>query len=230
MSASLISANLRLRAQLRALLEPEGFKVWESASLRQATDQLRQSRVRLVILDLDSPAQGRHEALKALKKASYAPLIALSEGDRDADVVNALDHGADDFIVTPFNPGVLLARIYANLRMPRPIAAPAAGYLVNGPIRVDPQRHEVRIAGRIVSFSPKEFEILRRLVAGKGEPLASREVLREVWGPAHTNDSQYLRVYMSQLRKKLEPAGLHNAIAYSKQGYRMDRLVDIESR
>ena len=225
MSASLISSNLGLRAQLRALLEPEGFTVWETASARRAAHQLRQSRFRLVILDLDS-AEGRNETLRVLKKASPAPLIALSEKDHDADVVNALDRGADDFIVTPFNPRVLLARIYANLRMPRPVAPPPPEYLENGPIRIDPRRHEVRIGERIVAFSPKEFEILRRLVAGRGEPLVNKEVLRDIWGADHVNDNQYLRVYMSQLRKKLEPTGLHNAISYSRQGYRMDRLVE----
>lgn len=225
MSASLISSNLALRKQLRALLQPEGFKVRESLSLIQATDQLRQGRFRLVILDLDSAAQGRHEALKALKKASRAPLIALSEKDDDADIVNALEQGADDFIRMPFNPRVLLARIYANLRMLRPAVPPPAISLVNGPIRIDSQRHEARIAGGIIPFSPKEFEILRRLVAGRGEPLANKELLRDVWGPAHINDNQYLRVYMSQLRKKLEPAGLHTAISYSRHGYRMDVLV-----
>ncbi len=225
MSASLISSNLALRKQLRALLQPEGFKVRESTSLTQATDQLRKNRVRLVILDLDSAAQGRNEALKTLKTAARAPLIALSERDHDADVVNALEQGADDFIRTPFNPRVLLARIYANLRMLRPAVPPPTIYLVNGPIRIDQQRHEARIAGGLVPLSPKEFEILRRLVAGRGEPLANKELLRDVWGPAHINDDQYLRVYMSQLRKKLEPAGLHTAISYSRQGYRMERLA-----
>ena len=224
MSASLISSNHGLRAQLRALLEPEGFTVWETASARQAAHQLRRRRFRLVIIDLDS-TEGRHSVLRALKRASYAPLIALSEKDHDADVVNALDHGADDFILSPFNPRVLLARIYANLRLPRPVAPPPPEYLENGPIRIDAQRHEVRIGERIVAFSPKEFEILRRLVAGRGEPLVNKEVLRDIWGADHTKDNQYLRVYMSQLRKKLEPAGLHNAISYSKQGYRMDTLV-----
>ncbi len=226
MSASLISSNLGLRKELRALLEPEGFTIRESTSAMQAARQLRRDRFRLVILDLDSVAHGRHDALRSLKKASCVPLIALSETDRDAEIVGALDQGADDFIVTPFNPAVLLARIYANLRMPRPVAAPPPEYLVNGPIRIDPQRHEVRIGERIVSFSPKEFEILRRLVAGKGEPLKNREVLRDIWGAGHINDNQYLRVYMSQLRKKLEPTGLHNAISYSRQGYRMNQLVE----
>ena len=226
MSASLISSNLALRKQLRALLQPEGFKVRESASLTQATSQLRKSHFRLVILDLDSATEGSNDALKTLKRASSAALIALSEKDHDADVVDALDHGADDFIRTPFNPGVLLARIYANLRMLRPPAPPPAIYLVNGPIRIDQQRHEARIGGGIVPLSPKEFEILRRLVAGRGEPLANKELLRDVWGPAHINDNQYLRVYMSQLRKKLEPAGLHTAISYSRQGYVMETLVE----
>ncbi len=226
MSASLISSNPGLRKQLRALLEPEGFTIRESTSVMHAARQIRRNRFRLVILDLDSAAHGCHDALRALKKASYAPLIALSEKDHDATVVDALDHGADDFIVTPFNPAVLLARIYANLRLPRPVAPPPPEYLVNGPIRIDPQRHEVRIGERIVAFSPKEYEILRRLVVGRGEPLKSKEVLRDIWGAGHVNDNQYLRVYMSQLRKKLEPEGLHSAISYSRQGYRMDQLVE----
>lgn len=226
MSASLISSNLSLRKQLRALLEPEGFKVWESVSPSQAADHFRQDRFRLVILDLDAAAHERQETLRVLKKASRAPLIALSGTDHDSEVVNALDHGADDFIVMPFNPGVLLARIYANLRMLRQAAQPAVDCLVNGPIRVDPQRHEVRIAGQVVPFSPKEFEILRRLVANTGEPLPRRSLLQDVWGPSHVHDTQYLRVYMSQIRKKLEPAGLQDAISSSRLGYRMERLGD----
>jgi len=230
MSASLISSDVPLRKQLRALLEPEGFKVWESASPGQATDQFRQDRFRLVIFDLDLPMPERHESLRALKKASRAPLIALSRTDHDADVVKALEHGADDFILTPFNAGVLLARIHANLRMLRPTAQPVDRYLLNGPIRVDPQRHEVQVDGRPIAFSPKAFEIIRRLVAGKGEPQPSKNLLREIWGETHGNDHHYLRVYMSQIRKKLEPAGLHNIISCTRQGYRMDVLGGADSR
>ncbi len=228
MSASLISSNVPLRKQLRALLEPEGFTIWESASAAQATDHFRQGRFRLVILDLDSVAPGRHEALKALKTASRAPLIALSGTDHDADVVNALDHGADDFIVTPFNAGVLLARIHANLRMLRPAAQPADRYLVNGPIRVDPQKHEVQIHGRSIPFPPKSFEILRKLVASKGEALPHKDLLRAVWGDARAGHTQYLRVYMSQIRKKLEPAGLQDALSCTPQGYRLEVLAEDE--
>lgn len=226
MSASLISSNVPLRKQLRALLEPEGFTVWESASAMQAADQFHQGRFRLVIFDLDSGAPDRREALKSLKTASRAPLIALSRTDHDADVVDALDHGADDFIVTPFNAGVLLARIHANLRMLRPAAQPVDRYLTNGPIRVDPQKHEVQIHGRPVAFPPKAFEILRQLVANKGAPLAHRDLLREVWGEARANQNQYLRVYMSQIRKKLEPAGLQDALSCTPKGYRLDVLAD----
>lgn len=229
MSASLISSNVPLRKQLRALLEPEGFTIWESASASQATDHFRQGRFRLVILDLDSATPGRHEAVKALKKASRAPLIALSPTDDDADIVGALDHGADDVVVTPFNAGVLLARIHANLRMLKPAAQPVDRYLVNGPIRVDPQKHEVQIHGRPVAFPPKMFEILRKLVAHKGEPLAHKDILRDVWGDARANHNQYLRVYMSQIRKKLEPAGLQDALSCTPQGYRLDVLAETDA-
>jgi two-component system KDP operon response regulator KdpE len=226
MSASLISSNVPLRKQLRALLEPEGFKVWESATPHQAADQFRHDRFRLVIFDLDPPAPEHHETLRTLKKASRAPLIALSRTDHDADVVKALEYGADDFIVTPFNASVLLARIHANLRMLRPAAQPVDKYLLNGPIRIDPERHEVRVRGRPIAFSPKAFEILRRLVARKGEALANRDLLREVWGEAHGNHHHYLRVYMSQIRKKLEPAGLQDTISGSRGGYMMDVLAE----
>ena len=226
MSASLISSNIPLRKQLRALLEPEGFTIWESASAAQAADHFRQGRFRLVILDLDSTASGRHEAVKALKTASRAPLIALSPTDDDADIVGALDHGADDVVVTPFNAGVLLARIHANLRMLKPAAQPVDRYLVNGPIRVDPAKHEVQINGRPVAFPPKMFEILRKLVASKGEALSHKEILRDVWGEARANNNQYLRVYMSQIRKKLEPAGLQDALSCTPQGYRLDVITE----
>jgi two-component system KDP operon response regulator KdpE len=225
MSASLISSNAALRRQLRALLEPEGFHIWETASSTQAADQLRGQRFRLAILDLDSAGPARHDAVRTLKKASGVPLIALSGTRDDSDVVTALEHGADDYIVMPFNPDVMLARIYANLRMPRAAGRPAADPLENGPVRIDPERHEVRIAGRTVPFSPKEFGILCRLVRDKGEPVPNKDLLGEVWGEAHLKDDHYLRVYMSQLRKKLEPAGLHHAIAWVPgRGYRMEAL------
>ncbi len=227
MSASLISANVRLRKELRTLLEPEGFKVWEAASEDQATKHLRQHPFRLIMLDLDSAEHGRHEAVKALKTVSGAPLIALSRTDDDADVVNALAHGADDFIVMPFNPRVLLARIYANTRMLGPARPPAVAYVLNGPVRIDPQRHEVRIRDRIVAFSPKEFEIFRLLVAHKGEPLANKHLLREVWGEHRANDKHYLRVYISQIRKKLAPVNLQHSIScVPHRGYRMDPLAE----
>lgn len=227
MSASLISSDVPLRRQLRALLEPEGFTIREAASPAQAVDHLRQGRFRLIVLDLESAPRERHEAVRALKRISRAPLIVLSRTDDDADVVSALEHGADDFIVTPFNPGVLLARIYANLRMLQRLSPPAADHLVNGPVRIDPGRHEVRINGHIVSFSPKEFGLLRQLMIHKGEPVSNQILLRHIWGDAHTRDDAYLRVYISQIRKKLKPANLQAAISSTaRKEYRMDVLAD----
>jgi len=227
MSASLISSDIPLRRQLRALLEPEGFDIREAASPAPAVDHLRHGRFRLIILDLESAPRERHEAVKALKRMSGAPLIVLSRTDDDAEVVSALGHGADDFIVTPFNPGVLLARIYANLRMLRRVSPPAADHLVNGPVRMDPGRHEVRVNGHVVSFSPKEFGILRQLMIHKGEPVSNQILLRHIWGDAHTRDDAYLRVYISQIRKKLQPANLQAAISStSRKTYRMAALAD----
>ena len=145
----------------------------------------------------------------------------------DEEIVAALDRGADDYVVKPFNVDVLMARINANLRK---AAIKEAGepLLINGPIRMDLVRHEVFIEENKAAFTPKEYELLRYFMVNRGKMLTHKQILKEIWGPAHGEDTQYVRVYIGQLREKLEtdPANPRFIMTEPGIGYRMEVLPD----
>ena len=179
----------------------------------------------LILLDLNLPDMTGYEIITAIRTWSQIPIIVLSARVEAEATMRALELGADDFVTKPFNMGVLEARINANLRQS---AVRAAGEpeLSNGPLRMDLVRHEVYIGGNLVSFTPKEYNLLRYFIVNCGKMLTHNELLREVWGPAHGDDARYLRVFISKIRDKIEAlVSLPSLITTAPGiGYRMEVL------
>lgn len=158
----------------------------------------------LIILDLGLPDRSGLDVIAEIRRFSPVPIVVLSARDDERSKVEALDLGADDYVSKPFGMPELMARIRAALRH----AFQAKGELplfVSGDLTVDLVRRHVMRAGQEVKLSPKEFELLRHLVAHAGKVLTHRQLLREVWGPAQVDEVQYLRVFIRGLRHKLEP-------------------------
>jgi len=216
-----------IRKLLNIYLEAVGFKVVESDSGRQAMRLAASVKPNLVLLDLGLPDIDGKEFIKGMRQWSQVPIVVLSVRSAEEEVVNALNLGADDYITKPFGAEALLARINANLRK---CAVREAGEpeLRNGPIRMDLIRHEVYLGKGKVPFTPKEYDLLRYFLINCGRMLTRRQILKEVWGPAHVDDAQYLRVYISQVREKLDtiPALRNAIVSEAGIGYRMDVIAE----
>lgn len=212
-----------IRKLLAITLEGKGYKVVDADNGREGARLVASVKPELILLDLGLPDIDGKEVIKTVREWSQAPIIVCSVRSEDSEVVKALELGADDYITKPFNPNVLLARIYANLRKS---AAQEAGEpeLVNGSIRMDLVRHEVFLDGEKKSFTPKEYELLRYFLIHRGKMLTHKQILRDVWGPAHGEDMQYLRVYISQLREKLDGTDATEEYIMTEPGigYRME--------
>ena len=217
-----------IRRMLKVFLNTLDFKVVESDSAKQGIRTIVSVKPDLVILDLGLPDMDGKEAIKAVREWTQVPIIVLSVRSDDDEIVEALNLGADDYVTKPFGATVLLARIYANLRKwaVREAGEPTVS---NGPIRMDLVRHEVSIEGEKISFTPKEYDLLHYFIINRGRMLTHKQILKQVWGPAHMEDTQYLRVYIGQVREKLEiiPGLGKLIVAESGIGYRMD-LADGE--
>jgi len=190
---------------LRALstnLRGAGYEVDTAAT---AADALAAAPLRppdAVILDLLLPDGSGRDVTRELRAWSKAPIILISAVGDDDEKIAALDAGADDYVTKPFAIGELLARLRAVLRR---AGVPEQPVVEVGPIRVDLEKSSVDIDGELVHLTPHEFKILRLLALNEGKLLTHRAILREVWGPAYGDESNYLHVYVSQLRRKLEP-------------------------
>jgi two-component system KDP operon response regulator KdpE len=193
----------QIRKLLRIYLEESGYKVEESDSGKQAVRLATSLKPDLMVLDLGLPDMDGKEVAAMTRTWSQLPIIILSVRSEDDEVVKALDLGADDYLTKPFSGEVLLARIRACLRKS---ATREAGEpeLQNGAIRMDLVRHEVFVNNAKVSLTPKEYELLRYLMVNRGKMLTHRQILKEVWGAAQVDNSHYLRVYVCQLREKLD--------------------------
>jgi two-component system KDP operon response regulator KdpE len=210
---------------LRALatnLRGAGYEVETAATARDALAAAGLNPPDAVILDLRLPDASGREVTRELRTWSESPIIVISAvGDEDEKIA-ALDAGADDYVEKPFAMGELLARLRAALRRAGP---PGEPLLEVGPIRVDLDAHSVTVDGTPVHLTPHEFGILRALAQHPGKLLTHRAILREVWGPAYGGESNYLHVYVSQLRRKLEPDATRPRYLLTEAGAGY-RLVD----
>jgi two-component system KDP operon response regulator KdpE len=191
---------------LRPALQAGGYEV-ESAETAREGLRLAVSRAPdLILLDLGLPDLDGHEALARLRGVTQVPIIILSAREREADKIAALDQGADDYVEKPFRIGELLARIRTALRHLR--ARTAVPDIIRLPgLEVDLERRQAhRADGSVLVLSPREWELLVMLARNAGRVLTHRQLLTAIWGPAHVDDVQYLRVYVGQLRQKLGDA------------------------
>lgn len=194
-----------MRRFLRASLAASGYRVVEAESASEATARIADHNPELVLLDLGLPDADGVEVVRAVRGWSRVPIVVVSARGREQDKVDALDAGADDYLTKPFGTAELLARIRVALRHAHEAGgAPSAPTQV-GPLRLDFARREVTLEGRPVHLTPIEYRLLVLLVRNAGRVLTHRQILKEVWGPGHAEHAHYLRVYMAQLRRKLEP-------------------------
>jgi two-component system KDP operon response regulator KdpE len=189
---------------LRMSLNAAGHLVVTAENAAAALTAMRVEKPDMVILDLGLPDRSGLEVITAIRKDSSVPIIVLSARSDERSKVDALDLGADDYISKPFGMAELTARIRAALRH-RFQAQGELPIFVSGDLTVDLVRRHVTRGSDEIKLSPKEFELLRHLVAHAGKVLTHRHLLREVWGPAQVDEVQYLRVFIRGLRQKLEP-------------------------
>jgi len=213
---------------LRALqtnLRGAGYDVETAATAEQALAAAAVNPPAAVILDLILPDRNGTEVTRELRRWSAVPILVLSAVGDEREKVAALDAGADDYVTKPFGMEELLARLRAALRRAVPGGEPV---LRVGEVEVDLEKRSVAVAGRSVQLTPNEFDLLSLFVRNEGKLLTHRTILREVWGPAYGKESHYLHVYVSQLRRKIEPdpARPRSLLTEPGAGY---RLVDPES-
>ena len=223
----LVEDDSALRQTLREALQTEGHQVLAAASLADGLAQAAHAQPDLVLLDLGLPDGDGATLLARLRQSSSTPVIVISARQGEAGKIALLDAGADDYLVKPFAVGELLARMRAAMRHRGRHLAPAITHYLQGPLQVDLAAHRVRRAGRDVHLTPTEFKLLARLVRNAGQVVTHRQLLADVWGPEFTEHTQYLRLYMGQLRQKLEadPAEPQTLLTEPGVGY---RLVEAE--
>lgn len=179
----------------------------------------------VTILDLGLPDMSGLDVLRAMREWSHTPIIILSVRGQEEDKVKALDRGADDYVTKPFHMGELIARIRVSLRH---FAGADEPVIDIGELRVDLVARAVTFAGRPVKLTPTEYDILRLMAANAGKVLTHRQLLKEIWGIEDPHDNQYLRVYVRQLRKKIEPdpSRPHYILTEPGVGYRLSTSQD----
>lgn len=189
---------------LRAGLPPHGYECVEASTGTEAIKAFAKERPDALILDLGLPDQDGFAVITAIRSSALTPIIVLSARSDIEGKVKALELGADDYVTKPFDMAELLARLKAALRHGLQ-AVGEAPIFRNGPLSLDLINRRVTVDGAEVHLSPKEYGLLRYLVGNAGKVVTHQQLLREIWGPAHLEDVQYLRVLMRQLRQKLEP-------------------------
>src|SRR4249920_1848224 len=188
---------------LKPALEANDYEITSAGTAAEALKRIAGESPDIVLLDLGLPDGDGKDVIKRAREWSDLPIIVLSAREREAEKIEALDFGADDYVNKPFNVGELLARMRTALRhrMQRKAEIPV---LHVGNLEVDAVRHRATRAGAELKLTPKEFELLSFLAKHAGRVVTHKQILTAVWGPAHTEDTQYLRVHVGQLRQKVE--------------------------
>jgi two-component system KDP operon response regulator KdpE len=195
----------QIRRVMRVTLTEKGYAITDARSGEEALDKLRAERQDLVLLDMNMPGMGGLEACRRIRASSDIAIIMLTVRDSETDKVQALDAGADDYVTKPFNSNELLARIRAALRrLPVSTETPAHSVILDG-IEINLSTRRVIVQGNAVRLTPKEFDVLHYLISNANVPVPHMKLLQAVWGPDYGGEVEYLRVFINQLRKKIEP-------------------------
>lgn len=229
----LVEDDPETRLEVAAFLRGHGFRIVEAGDAATALERWEAGRPDLVVLDLGLPDVDGSTVIRRVRRDATTPILVLSARDREEAKVAALEAGADDYVTKPFGAAELLARIRAVLRRAAGPAAEATGEVRLGDLRLDVARHEVTVAGQPVRLTPREYEVLKVLVAHAGRLVTHGRLLRAVWGTAYSDEAHYVHVYVSQLRRKLAAAdreGRLNGLIVAEPGvgYRV-RLPDERS-
>ena len=215
----------QMRRFLRTALSAQDFRVVEAVTVKEALAAATTHNPEVILLDLGLPDGDGIELAKQVREWSRVPIIVISARGREEDKVGALNAGADDSLTTPFSVNELLARLRVALRhaaQAGPGFVPPVSIDV-GPLHLDLERREVVVEGREIHLTPIEYRLLVLLARNAGKVLTHRQILKEVWGPSYTGQTQYLRVFMAQLRRKIEqdPARPRLLVTEPGVGYRM---------
>jgi len=226
----IIDSDLQLQKMMSILLEPEEFKTVECLTGQQASHRCLSIKPDLVLLALTLPDMDGKDVITSIREWSQVPIIVLTERTGDNDVVMALDCGANDYVIRPFNADVLMARINVALRCSA-VNETGEPEIKNGPLRIDLVKHQIFLNDELLGFTPKEYSLLRYFIVNCGRMLTHKEILKEVWGPAHSDDTQYLRVFVGQIREKIEKNSVLPALITTEPGvgYRMESVENAES-
>lgn len=219
-----IDDEKQIRKFLRITLGASGYKVEEAEKGEMGVRMAASIKPDLIVCDLGLPDIDGTEVIRQIREWSQLPIIVLSIRSDNKDIVEALDLGADDYLVKPFDSEILLARIRANLR--KGVKAEGGEPVMQvGDITMDVIRHEVKIKDEIISLSPKEYKLLRYFMMNAGKMIMHSQLLTELWGKAHEENIQYLRIYIGQLRQKIEPDPSKPTYIITEAGigYRMDK-------
>jgi two-component system KDP operon response regulator KdpE len=206
---------------LRVSLGAHGYNLEEAENGQEGISRAAVFKPDLIILDLGLPDMDGKEVIVRVREWSQSPIIVLSARDQEREKVQALDAGADDYITKPFGVGELMARIRVSLR--RAAHAEDEPIVTCGDLAVDFALRRVTVAGREVKLTPTEYELMRVLIQHAGKVLTHRQLLKTVWGTSYNEDTHYIRVYIGQLRRKIEenPTQPKYIITESGVGYRL---------
>jgi len=215
-----IEDELQIRRLLQITLESNGFSVTQAATGEEGVIRAGTDRPEAVVLDLGLPDTDGTEVLKKIRRQSTVPILILSVRNTEHDIITCLEAGADDYLIKPFRQGELAARIRSAMRH-RP-SLQEKGAIEAGPVTIDMDARVVKSRGEVVHLTGTEFSLLALFVRNAGKVLTHRYILEQIWGPAFAEETQYLRVYVGQLRKKLEenPSRPQLILTESGIGYR----------
>lgn len=201
----IVDDDPQIRRVMRMTLVTQGYEVAHAATGDEALEQMRASRFDLVLLDMNMPGIGGLETCRQIRHHSDAAIVMLTVRDAEKDKVQALDAGADDYVTKPFRMPELLARVRAALRRVPEASVGMSEVLHLGDFEINFITRRVIVGNRDVRLTPKEFDLLRYLAAHPNIPVPHARLLQAVWGPDYGNEVEYLRVFVNQLRKKIEP-------------------------
>ena len=214
----------QIRKFLRASLGAQGFSVEEAESGEQGLTMAANRRPEAIVLDLGLPDIEGVDLIRRLREWSALPIIVLSARTQESDKIRALDAGADDYVTKPFGVGELLARLRVAMRHAASVEGTnAATSIESGELKIDLAARRVTISGNEVHLTPTEYRLLAELAKHAGKVLTQRHLLKEVWGPGYSDRPHYLRIYMANLRAKLEadPAQPRRLLTETGVGYRL---------
>ena len=219
----IVEDDRELRRTLGEALAVEGYEVVTAASLGEGLALVRHAGVDLVVLDLGLPDGDGETLLAALRERQGTPVLVISARQAEGQKIRLLDAGADDYLVKPFSIGELLARLRVALRHRGTSVQAAITRYEHAGLGVDVGAHRVTLHAEAVHLTPTEFKLLARLVRSAGRVVTHRQLLADVWGPEFTEHTHYLRLYMAQLRAKLEadPAEPQRLLTEPGVGYRL---------